>query len=126
MKVRVRINESILSRAAYVHRGFKVSDCAVALALKPLLSGVRVYSHHAIYHTKDGYTVSIPFPPSAIEFIKRFDKASPDERRHFDPISFVIDIPNKAIADIGEYKMDRILKSSHSVEHFDTEDYLVW
>lgn len=126
MIVRVRITESILNRSAYVQRGYKVSDCAVALALKPLLQGVRVYSHHIIYHTKDGYSVHINLPPTAIDFIKRYDKARPEERRHFDPISFVIDVPEQAIKDIGEYKVDRILRSSYSLEHSNTEDYLVW
>ncbi len=95
MEITVRITKEILFKSKNCGVIGMASNCAIALCLKDRYPSVFVSKHEVYpFYTENGYTgsgYSIPLPNEAIEFIKIFDRSTPEQRLELPEFEFTID-----------------------------------
>jgi hypothetical protein len=117
MKIQINITKEILERSMWcgISPGKKApaENCAIALAVKDLLSGSKVGNIHI---EKNGVVVGI-LPIQARDFIEKFDKLIdyPSERLDLEPFSFNIEI-KEDLLNISIEEAHEVLRNSTSLE----------
>lgn len=113
MKLKIKVTKEILEESK--NSGCKSRYCAIARAASCLFNWVSVGSSSMLVQNGDD-PVRIDLPLVAVDFIRDFDRGSPDDRCQMAPIEFEIDVPEAVIETIGLSEVHRILKGSTTLE----------
>lgn len=103
MKFKMTITKSIIAatRMCSKENPFHLfENCAFARAYNELIPNVSVESSHIYFHAKDTYSdldCPVQWTPEQMEFINRFDNATPEQRLEFPEQTFEVEIPDSVI-----------------------------
>jgi hypothetical protein len=115
MRIKVRVDQRLIDRAAFVHRKYVTTDCAIALALKQLLPGVMVYGEYIAFTDRNGMENRIKLPILAQIWMKRFDDTPSVLRKQLPNLVFEMDIPDQMIQVIGAFQFKEVLMDNTNV-----------
>lgn len=99
MKIKVNITKEVLKKSAWCGLGKELisQSCAIAVALKPL-GKVGVGPEDVAFWGPKYNCVDLP--KEAMKFIHTFDHATPQQRLEMEPVSFIMDIPDRYLENV--------------------------
>jgi hypothetical protein len=116
MRIQGFIDDHTLRYCSDVHKDFVYTDNPVALLMKQAFPGIAVHNTFAGFCNKDGYEVTIKLPRIVTDWLSIWHKTSATDRKKLPNLTFVLDIPKKAIDSIGEFSLLRSLKSTRNIK----------
>lgn len=111
MKIQINITKEVLKKSARC--GYATwNNCAIAVAIRDLFPSFSVYNSNI----EKNYTHVCYLPKEASDFITIFDDAPYEERLLLPELSFIIDVSQKYIDEIGINEVHEILSKSKTLK----------
>ena len=103
--IRVNVTKKVIEESRFCGEqnwGNYASNCAIAKALWDIIPNVSVLETEVMFFDKNKGCIGISdLPHSAMYFIGKFDRSTPDEILSLEPISFELEIPDTVIDNIS-------------------------
>ena len=116
MKLKIKVTKEVLERSAMCGKenGNISSNCAIAVAVRDIFHDWIVDFSIIIPESNKKY--SIKLPSIAKDFIRKFDRSTPERRREMNPIEFEIAIDPDVHLSALNAPIEELIKDSLTLE----------